>query len=119
MRETSLDEFVGGDDAASGRDEPGEADHGEGGAGEQPAPDAGDAPDADIREAAATAEATGADTVPDEADAGPHDVDAPLDQTLPTFAWSADAAACAHCGETATRRWRDDGDLVCPSCKTW
>jgi hypothetical protein len=116
MRETSLDEFVGGDDAASGRGEPGEADCGDGGASEQPTRDAGDA---DIREAAAAAEAAGADTVPDEANADPHDVDAPPDQTVSTFVWSADGAACAHCGAAATRRWRDDGDLVCPSCKTW
>ncbi|PSP66440.1 hypothetical protein BRC85_09790 [Halobacteriales archaeon QS_1_69_70] len=119
MRETSLDEFVGGDAAAGGRDEPGEADRGDGGASEQPAPDAGDAPDADIREAAATAEAAGAATVPDEANADPDDVDPPPEPTASTFAWSADGAACARCGAAATRRWRDDRELVCPSCKTW
>ena len=119
MRETSLDEFVGGDDAASDASETGEPDRGDVGASEQPAPDAGDAPDADIREADATAEAAGADTVPDETHAGPPDVDAPPDQTVSTFAWSVDGVACARCGAAATRRWRDDSELVCPSCKTW
>ncbi|PSP47418.1 hypothetical protein BRC75_09830 [Halobacteriales archaeon QH_7_69_31] len=119
MRETSLDEFVGGDGAASGRGEPSEPNRGDGGASEQPAPDAGDAPDADIREAAATAEATGTDTGPEEADADPDDVDAPPDQPVSTFAWSADGAGCARCGAVVTRRWRDDRKLVCPSCKTW
>ena len=115
MRDTSLDEFVGGDDAASGRGEPGEADPGDGGASEQPTLDT----DADVQEAAAPAEAAGDSAVPDDADAGPHDVDAPPDQTVPTFAWSADAAACARCGETAARRWREAADLVCSTCKTW
>jgi formamidopyrimidine-DNA glycosylase len=119
MRETSLDEFVGGDDTASDASETGEPDRGDVGASEQPTHDAGDAPDADIREAAATVEATGADAVQDDADADPHGVDAPPDQTESTFVWSADGAACAHCGTAATRRWRDGGDLVCPSCKTW
>ena len=119
MRETSLDEFVGGDDAASDASETGEADRGDGDANEQPVPDAGDAPDADVREAAATAEAAGTDTAQGEAKADPDEVDPPPDPTASTFAWSTDGAACARCGAAATRRWRDDRELVCPSCKTW
>ncbi|MES3161149.1 MAG: hypothetical protein PPP55_06215 [Halorubrum sp.] len=36
-----------------------------------------------------------------------------------TSAWTADGDDCERCGVTATRRWNDDGDLVCPACKEW
>ncbi len=39
------------------------------------------------------------------------------DSGFSTYAWGA--YTCGRCEETTTRVWRDDGDLVCPNCKTW
>lgn len=36
-----------------------------------------------------------------------------------TYAFSPGGAECTACGATTTRRWRQDGDLVCPDCKRW
>lgn len=36
-----------------------------------------------------------------------------------TMDWTPDGAACASCGATVERRWRDDGRLVCLDCKQW
>lgn len=41
------------------------------------------------------------------------------DGISPTYTWSPDGAACAACGAVVERRWREDGDLVCPACKSW
>lgn len=38
---------------------------------------------------------------------------------LSTFAWSPDGAPCATCEDQVECRWRDDGHLVCESCKEW
>jgi len=37
----------------------------------------------------------------------------------PTAQWAADGATCGVCDERVTRRWRDDGRLVCAGCKNW
>ncbi|QZP36274.1 DUF7573 domain-containing protein [Halobaculum magnesiiphilum] len=42
-----------------------------------------------------------------------------VDLAEPTYDYSPDGAACAACGESVTRRWRDDGDYVCGDCKEW
>ncbi|UIO99677.1 hypothetical protein Hbl1158_14300 [Halobaculum sp. CBA1158] len=51
------------------------------------------------------------------------DSDAPVvddaDPVSPTLDVSPDGVACAACGTTVTRRWRDDGDYVCADCKSW
>ncbi|MFC7167041.1 DUF7573 domain-containing protein [Halospeciosus flavus] len=36
-----------------------------------------------------------------------------------THAFDADGSECEACGATVERRWRQDGDLVCPDCKRW
>lgn len=36
-----------------------------------------------------------------------------------TYAWSPGGAECPECGATVERRWRGDGDLVCPACTDW
>ncbi len=36
-----------------------------------------------------------------------------------TSAWTTNGAACDRCGVRVTRRWADDGALVCSDCKTW
>jgi len=103
MRETSLEEFGGATDAEAAR----KPDRDAGDANGDPEPDTGDGADSDTRH----------DTEAD--DAAAPDADSAPEPGVATFAWSADGAGCSGCGAAATRRWRDDGDLVCPSCKTW
>lgn len=38
---------------------------------------------------------------------------------ISTYAWSPAGTACASCGDSVNRRWRDGDDLVCESCKSW
>ncbi|WP_435062109.1 DUF7573 domain-containing protein [Halobaculum sp. EA56] len=113
----SLDEFVPDGDANDGGDEP--AVDGDSGtdavdAGGDPTPDSGAGADAEPDAA----------TEPDD-DAEPDDAEAPavaadaVEPAEPAYDVSPDGAACAACGETVTRRWRDDGAYVCPDCKDW
>ena len=89
MRDTSLDDFIGGDDAGDERDEPvadaGDPATSEGGSGECGGADDGDAPE----------------------------------PVVSTFEWTPSGAACAACGSDVERRWREDGGLVCTDCKAW
>ena len=39
--------------------------------------------------------------------------------TPSTSSWASEAADCGRCGDAVTRRWRDDGALVCADCKRW
>jgi len=39
--------------------------------------------------------------------------------TPSAYGWTPDGANCADCGATVERRWRDDGQFVCPDCKDW
>lgn len=41
------------------------------------------------------------------------------DSTEPIADEPATSATVDSCGETATRRWHDDGRYVCPECKEW
>lgn len=105
-RDRSLDEFLGG--------EPGDADatdEGEEGDAE-PAP----AEPADAEPAAESADpdddaepATDPDSDPDDA----------VEPAVSTYEFSPDGAPCAACGAVVEKRWRDDGELVCPDCKVW
>ncbi|OYR94252.1 hypothetical protein DJ71_02185, partial [Halorubrum sp. E3] len=36
-----------------------------------------------------------------------------------TATWTAGGADCERCGDRVERRWLDDGDRVCPDCKSW
>ena len=62
----------------------------------------------------------GADDDPDGdgADDDPDGDDA-VEPAVSTYAFSPDGATCAACGAVVEKRWRDDGDLVCPDCKQW
>ena len=42
-----------------------------------------------------------------------------VEPAVSTYAFSPDGATCAACGAVVEKRWRDDGDLVCPDCKQW
>jgi hypothetical protein len=113
MRKTSLDEFVAGGDARDAdRDDPAGPQPNGGGTPVDADRDEVDATDAETRPGAAT-------TGGSETESDPPDGDAPPAPTAATFAWVPDGVACARCGEAAARRWRDDGDLVCSSCKAW
>ncbi|MXR52008.1 hypothetical protein GRX03_10405 [Halovenus sp. WSH3] len=46
-------------------------------------------------------------------------VDTTPDPTTATATVSPGGASCEDCGETVTRRWRDDGAYVCGDCKEW
>ena len=115
MRDTSLDDFIGGDDAS---EESGPADpNAPGGAG-------GAEPASGDPEAAGTATDgadAGSDTNTDpEADAHTDaGEEAAAEPASPTFDWTPGGAACAACGEHVERRWADDGRLVCAACKGW
>lgn len=43
----------------------------------------------------------------------------PVDSAVSTYRWSAEGEACADCGETVERRWRDGDAYVCGDCKEW
>lgn len=36
-----------------------------------------------------------------------------------TYRWDGAGIACAACGHTSDRLWRDEAGLVCPDCKGW
>ena len=115
MRDTSLDDFVGGDDAGE-EGEPADPDAPGGAGGAEPASEeaeatetATDGVDADAdRDANAdgSADANGGDKGTSE-------------PASPTFDWTPGGSACAACGERVERRWTDDGRLVCAACKGW
>ena len=103
MRDTSLDDFVGEDDASE-EGEPADPDAPGGAGGAEPA--SGDA------EAAETA----TDGVDADADGGDEGTPEPA---APTFDWTPGGSVCAACGERVERRWTDDDRLVCAACKGW
>lgn len=109
MRDTSLDEFIGGDDAGDERDEPA-VDAG-GTAGDPAASEGGGADDGAAGE-------SGGPTPGGEAAGEADDGDAP-EPAVSTFEWTPAGAACAACGSDVERRWREDGELVCADCKAW
>ncbi|WP_435074147.1 DUF7573 domain-containing protein [Halorubrum sp. HHNYT27] len=96
----SLDEFAS--DPTEAADV--EADDADGDAADGIDAESANAPDADP---------TDGDVAASNADA----VD--VDPAVPTATWTTDAAACDRCGGRVSRRWLDDGVLVCGECKEW
>jgi hypothetical protein len=41
------------------------------------------------------------------------------DSGPPTSRWRPEGTECADCAETTTRLWRQEGNLVCASCRKW
>ena len=73
-------------------------------------------------ESASTDEAKPADETATAAEAEPTDEATPTDGVAPattTYAWDGAGAACGSCGEVVDRRWQQDGELVCVTCKSW
>ncbi len=114
MRNSSLDEFVGGadgDESDAERADGETADpggEGDAGSGSVADPDA----DPELESATGAGQEEGADR---DAQADGSDGD----PVVSTLDWRPSGAPCAACGQPSERRWRDDGDLVCSSCKTW
>ncbi|WP_458186891.1 DUF7573 domain-containing protein [Haladaptatus sp. NG-WS-4] len=59
---------------------------------------------------------------PDEAKAEVGESDETVSEIEPasaTYAWTPGGVACANCGESVERRWRDEDGMVCVDCKEW
>ena len=65
--------------------------------------------------------ATGDDepTASDESTADGEPTATEADPATVTYRWQPDGAACARCGTTTERQWRDDDGFVCADCKAW
>ena len=104
----SLDEFVGGRSEGSDEDVAG---GGDGGVGDDDATGDDDGT------------ATDPDDPTDDASDPAGDASDPasdgVDPATTTSAWAGTGDECERCGGTATRRWNDDGELVCAECKEW
>ena len=98
MRETSLDDFIGGGD----EDEV-----------EEPESDAPEAAESAVDEP----EAAAVDDADLDSEPGP-DSDQ-VEPAVSTYDWTPTGADCEACGTAVERRWRDDGRLVCADCKAW
>lgn len=69
---------------------------------------------AESDDAGGEATATDGDAAADDATA-----EDAVEPAVVTYDVSPDGAECAACGETVTRRWRDDPGMVCGECKEW
>lgn len=69
----------------------------------------------DADDAKATADAS----TDHDADAADASAAVDTEPTTPTYRWWPDGATCGNCGATTERQWRDDGQFVCPDCKSW
>jgi hypothetical protein len=110
MEDTSLDDFLDISDQTTAESEAATTDD-VATEVDDPTEDAGDTgdPDADTGDTEALSE--------DADDTERHGAVEPTGP--PTTQWAADGATCAVCDERVTRRWRDDGRLVCAGCKNW
>lgn len=58
-------------------------------------------------------------TAGDESTADGEPTATEADPATVTYRWQPDGAACARCGTTTERQWRDDDGFVCADCKAW
>lgn len=58
-------------------------------------------------------------TAGDESTADDEPTATGADPATVTYRWQPDGAACARCGTTTERQWRDDDGFVCADCKAW
>ena len=58
-------------------------------------------------------------TTDDESMADDEPTATEADPATVTYRWQPDGAACARCGTTTERQWRDDDGFVCADCKAW
>lgn len=117
-RDATLDEFAGSD-AESGVDEEDGRSAVDGSNAEPDADEANGEPEADEADGESAAEASAVESTEATADEeGSPSRDAGT-TVVPTSTWTPEGAPCAACGAVVERRWRQDGALVCPACKTW
>ena len=97
-RDRSLDEFLGGERRDS----------------------VDESAEADVTDDLADATETEPEAEPSPGSEPAADGDeATVTPAVSTYAFSPDGAPCGACGTVVEKRWRDDGDLVCPDCKQW
>jgi len=113
MDDASLEEFLGDSERADG-DDPAD---GNGPTDTEEPADGIESVDRTASEGAA-GETTDSDTNTANA-TGETASDSDPDPTHSTYGWTPDGTACADCGATVRRRWRDDGRFVCADCKAW
>jgi hypothetical protein len=104
MRETSLDDFLGGSGDEGDAPTTGEGD--------------GDSEATTDTESGSSHPEDGADGANDPSGEETTAERSPESATA-TYAWTSVGATCAGCGTTVERRWQDDGRLVCADCKEW
>ena len=118
MRETSLDDFIGGADEDEAEE-----------------PEAPDEVEDSKSDELAIGGSTADNSVADESEADGSVIDEPdgpevedsesdpapdtVEPAVSTYDWTPTGADCEACGTTVEKRWRDDGRLVCPDCKAW
>lgn len=98
--DASLDDFLTASESEESDDEPSES-TGDG----ETAPE-----EAEPADTAAEAEPDDGATAADDSEPAP---------ATTTYAWDGAGATCAACGESVERRWQQDGELVCATCKDW
>lgn len=75
----------------------------------------GDAPPGPTSEAAVAQ----SDAVTERPEIPPEPSGEGAEPAVSTYEFAPGGAACAACGESVEKRWRDDAGLVCPGCKEW
>jgi hypothetical protein len=95
MDDTSLDDFLSGDDS-------------------EETASATDESESDVREPAS--DSTRSQQEPDDSAVTDTESAPPA---LSTSRWDADGVSCAACGETVQRVWDAPDGLVCATCKEW
>lgn len=112
MRDSSLDEYLDGEESEEGDDT----------AESETSTESSDAEETASDGTANEEEAAGDDTA-DEGTVNDEPVDEEesdaVDPAESTYDWTPTGASCAACSATVERRWRDDDGLVCADCKSW
>lgn len=112
MPDTSLDDFLSGEES-TGEDETSED-------------AASEADSAGVENATAGVDSVGSEddtvdedrTVAEDGDAV-DDGEQSVEPAVSTYDFSPEGAPCAGCGESVEKRWRSEAGLVCPDCKEW
>ena len=116
MRETSLDDFIGG--AYEDDDEVGEPEANDG--IEEQGSDDSVARESSLDESdVGDPENPEVDESESESDPDPDPDSDPVEPAVSTYDWTPTGADCEVCGAAVEERWRDDGRLVCADCKAW
>jgi len=59
------------------------------------------------------------DAADDQADSGDTDDTESIEPATVTYRWRLAGSICAQCGDSTEKQWFDDGEFVCPACKSW